>query len=147
MPVHACHIIAFSTLPGPGCEVASFGLARYPATITIERGTYQGQIWRTSLKGWSWTGFCKTEGAVDPVCGGLGNFLRCHLTVIKMLDATKDLGVLRDVCDESDYWDHRNIDYLINRMGGWERSLEGIRSLLQEEQYLSLSRDDGGQII
>ena len=87
------------------------------------------------------------EGAGDPVCGGLGNFLRCHMTVVKMLDAAKDLGVLRDVCDESDYWDHRNIDYLINRIGGWERSLEGIRSLFQEEQYFSLSRDDGGELI
>lgn len=146
LPVGACHIIGFLAMPGPGSEAAGFGLARYPRTITIERGTYQGQIWRTSLKGWSWTDFCKTGHALEPGYGGLGNFLRCHLTVIKMLDATNDLGVLRGVWDDSGYWDDRNFDELINWMGGWGRSNESIRNLFHNERSVSSSRDSRGEL-
>ena len=40
----------------------------------------------TKLKGWRWHSFCKTQYASDPRCGGVENFLRCHLCVVKLLD-------------------------------------------------------------
>ena len=49
------------------------------------------------LKGWSWLSFCKTHYASDPRCGGLPNFLRCHLGVVALLDEAKNLGILGTV--------------------------------------------------
>jgi len=34
--VRPTHVIAFTTLPGQGCEGANFGLCRYPATIEVQ---------------------------------------------------------------------------------------------------------------
>jgi len=79
-------IIAFSTMPGEGCESAVFGLRKY--------GDY----------GYSWEASCKTAYAEGD---GL-NFLRCHLSVIAMLDHAQELGVLRWVDDEGGYWGRRD---------------------------------------
>ncbi len=54
-------LIAFSTLPGDGCEEANFGLAVYPKTIEID-----GKRVRTNLGDWSWSSFCKTQYASNP---------------------------------------------------------------------------------
>ncbi len=77
------HVIAFSTWPGQGCEEANLGLCRYPAAIEVElpRSGRKRRI-PTRLRGWHWGSFCKTEYASSPKCGGLRNFLRCHLAVI-----------------------------------------------------------------
>lgn len=146
LPVRACHVVAFSTVPGPGSDPACFGLARYPQTITLEKGRYRGVARKTSLKGWLWMDFCKTQYAANPEYGGLGNFLRCHLTVVQMLDAARELGLLREVCDESGFWEHRDVNRLIYLMGGWRASLEKILSLYgAEPDRLYLERDpDGG---
>ena len=71
------HLIAFSTLPGEGCEQANFGLALYPETIEIEEHTSGPQRVETGLgqSGWSWSSFCKTQYASNPDCGGVENFL------------------------------------------------------------------------
>ena len=75
------HVIAFTTLPGRGCEAANFGLCRYPALAS-----FGGRSIRTGLTGWHWESFCKTQYASDPQVGGLDNFLHCHLLVVKLLD-------------------------------------------------------------
>ena len=38
------------------------------------------------LGGWHWSSFCKTQYASDPRCGGVANFLRCHISIITLLD-------------------------------------------------------------
>jgi len=96
------HVIAFETLPGDGCEAANFGLCRYPAHIEVtdSDSPHRKKRLRTGLSGWSWQSFCKTQYASNAQCGGVENFLRCHLAVIKMLDHAKSLGILEDVSDE-----------------------------------------------
>jgi hypothetical protein len=79
-------IIAFSTLPGQGCESAGFGLRKW--------GDY----------GYSWEAYCKTAYTAGD---GL-NFLRCHLSIIAILDHAQELGLLRWVDDEGGYWEHRD---------------------------------------
>jgi hypothetical protein len=75
-------MIAFETEPGDGCEEANFGLCQYPSEVSQPQfGKRQ-----TKLQGWSWHSFCKTHYASDPRCGGLPNFLRCHLGVVALLD-------------------------------------------------------------
>lgn len=83
-------VIGFRTYPGKGCEPANFGLCQR-----------KGEDW------WSWHSFCKTGYAGDPSCGGIENFVRCHLSVVALLDAAKVLGVLEAVFDEGGFWDGR----------------------------------------
>jgi hypothetical protein len=77
------HVIAFETLPGEGCEAANFGLCRYPAYIEVTdpNSPHRTKRLRTGLSGWSWQSFCKTQYASNRDCGGVENFLRCHLAV------------------------------------------------------------------
>jgi hypothetical protein len=92
------YIIGFNTLPGQGCEAAVFGLACYSEI--------------TAVNNWSWMTFCKTQYASNPDYGGLENFLRCHLTIVKLLDEAKKLGILREVYDEGCYWKNRSLEEL-----------------------------------
>ncbi len=115
------HIIAFSTWPGQGCEEANFGLCRYPAFIEVKDQVLRWQTRKiaTKLGGWHWGSFCKTQYASNPDCGGVTNFLRCHLVVVRMLDHAKELGILQSVSDEGDFWEKRNVPDLVRQVGEW----------------------------
>jgi len=121
-------VIAFSAWPGEGCEEANFGLAAFPRTIEIEdksRWPYRMKRLRTGLAAWSWGSFCKTQYASNPDCGGVENFLRCHLAVVKMLDHASRLGILRYVSDEGDYFEKRDLKALAQEVGEWNSLLAG----------------------
>lgn len=90
-------IIAFAAKPGMGCETAWFGLRK-------AGGKY------------GWEAFCKTCGAV----GDALNFLRCHGSVIAMLDHAQELGILRTVKDEGHYWEHRDWQETVDLNGRWK---------------------------
>lgn len=111
-------VIAFSTWPGEGCEAANFGLCRYPTAIEVE-----GQLINTDLSGWSWFSFCKTQYASNPEHGGVENFLRCHLSVVAMLNHAAQLGILKDVSDEGGYWDNRDAEALVREVGEWNAQI------------------------
>jgi hypothetical protein len=113
------HVIAFSAWPGEGCEVANFGLALYPEAV--ENGALA-----TGLSGWSWHSFCKTQYASNPDDGGIANFVRCHATVVRLLDRAKALGILEAVKDESHYWDNRDVKALVETVGKWNRHIAGF---------------------
>lgn len=93
------HLIGFSTLPGRGCSEATFGLAT-PVAMGDNRN-------------WKWRTFCKTQYASNPEYGGIENFLKCHLLVVRMLEAAKQLGILGNVSDPSGYWEERNLEALV----------------------------------
>jgi len=101
------HVIAFSCSPGPGCEPANLGLCRYPATIEV--GPWMQRTIRTNLGQWHWASFCKTEYANRREHGGAHNFRRCHLAIVDLLQHAQSLGILREVYDESGYWENRQI--------------------------------------
>jgi hypothetical protein len=120
------HIIAFTTVPGDGSEPANIGLARYPESIQVERNGRRQRI-RTNLRGWSWKTFCKTQYASNPECGGVPNFVRCHLSIVSLLDAIKNrqLATVK-VTDESDYWDHRDVRKLAETVGEWNQMVAAV---------------------
>lgn len=92
-------IIAFTACPGPGSEPANLGLGLYPAEIERE-----GRPIPTKLGGWRWQSFCKTQYASDPACGGVPNFLRCHISLITLLErAAKIPGLKVRIDDEGHY--------------------------------------------
>lgn len=96
------HIIAFKTRVGQGCEPAAFGLAIYAPP---------GEV-----NDWSWSSFCKTQYASNPDYGGVENFLKCHLMLIKMLVEAESLGILSDVFDEGNYWESRQLEVLLSKV-------------------------------
>ncbi|MGE3407559.1 MAG: hypothetical protein AB7I37_12140 [Pirellulales bacterium] len=133
------HLIAFSTWPGEGCEQANFGLCRYPATIAVRdpRQPARFQSIRTKLSGWRWCSFCKTQYASDPRHGGVEHFLRCHLSVIRILDTAMKLSLLGEVNDEGGFWLGRDLMALAREVGDWNTMIAGwigrIKDQLGEE--------------
>ena len=121
------HLIAFSAWPGEGCEQANFGLCLYPGTIEID-----GRRIRTGLRGWAWQSFCKTQYASNSECGGVENFLRCHLVVIGMLDHAAKLGVLNEVSDEGEFWEKRSVEDLACEVAEWNTGLAGFVGQLKD---------------
>jgi hypothetical protein len=122
------HLIAFTAEPGEGCESANFGLCRYPATIEVEDRRQPGNVKRrrTGLSGWSWNSFCKTQYASNPDYGGVENFLRCHLSVIRLLDHARELGLVQHVSDEGGFWEDRDIQALVKEIGNWNEMMAGV---------------------
>ena len=133
--VRPTHLIAFNTVPGEGCEPANFGLCRYPASIEIVDRKVRPQRTRrlrTGLSSWSWRSFCKTQYASNPACGGVANFLRCHLLVVRMLDCARELGILENVSDEGDYWQKRDVPALAREVGEWNEMIAAQMGQLKD---------------
>ncbi len=128
------HVIAFSTWPGTGCEAANVGLCQYPQVIHVDTPGQLGRKRRirTGLAGWRWASFCKTQYASNPDYGGVGNFLRCHLAVIKMLDQAQLLGVLDQVSDEGGFWEKRDLRALAEEVGSWNEMVAGLAGQLAD---------------
>ena len=127
-PVKPKQVIAFSTWPGDGCEEANFGLCRYPASIEVH-----GRQLATNLSGWCWSSFCKTQYASDPACGGAENFIRCHLSVIRLLDYAANLGILEKVSDEGGFWEERNVEALVKEVGEWNQHMAAFVGNLKDQ--------------
>jgi hypothetical protein len=119
-------VVAFSTWPGEGCEQANFGLAIYPKTSEVQDRSGSTGALPTGIKGWSWKSFCKTQYASDPALGGVENFLRCHLSVIHLLDHARALGILEEVKDEGGYWEKRDVRSLAEEVVGWNEPIAGL---------------------
>lgn len=59
---------------------------------------------KTGLPGWRWQSFCKTQYASDPSCGGVANFLRCHVSLVTLLERIGRLPTVDvDIEDEGHF--------------------------------------------
>lgn len=129
-------IIAFSAWPGFGSEPANVGLALYPGTISV-----LGKAVRTGIKGWWWESLCETHHASEEEYGGIRNFVRCHMTVVKLLDYAGGLEILGEVCDATGYWTNRNVEALGESVQEWNRQTdrmeEDMRRLLEDDDLES----------
>ena len=99
-------IYALSIWPGEGCEEMNIGLAKYPYS-----------------KSWTWRSFCKTQYADE--------FVKCHLSVITILDFCKHLGIVKEVHDEGDYWETRDIKVLAGNINESTTMIQGLCSALR----------------
>jgi hypothetical protein len=60
------------------------------------------------------------------------NFLRCHLTVIAMLDRAKQLGCLEEVSDEGGFWKRRDLPALVREIGSWNEMIAAFGGKLKD---------------
>lgn len=127
MRVQPERLIAFGTWPGEGSEEANFGLCKFPGTVHTEAGPLA-----TNLSGWRWGSFCKTQYASNPACGGVQNFLRCHLSIVALLDKAKELGCLDHVNDEGEYWESRNLPALVEQIGSWNQMIAAFGGFMKD---------------
>ena len=125
--IRPTHLIAFTAWPGQGCEESNFGLCQYPSEIETETGRR-----KTGVSGWCWNSFCKTQYAAAPDCGGVPNFLQCHLAVIALLDKAKELGCLDAVDDEGGFWEGRDVQGLVQHVGAWNEMLAALCGRLKD---------------
>lgn len=132
MGVTPLHVIAFSTLVGPGCESADFGLCRLPQSVLIKVEGAQCRQSMPDADKWIWRSFCKTQYASDPRCGGFPNFVKCHLTVIKALDIAKEIGFDVTVNDEGDYWAKRDHALLLKNIGAYNETIAKLASQIKD---------------
>lgn len=58
---------------------------------------------------WSWNSICQTWVSGTKKCGGIPNFLRCHLSVAALLDCATGLGMEVEVAGAANYWRYRDI--------------------------------------
>jgi hypothetical protein len=121
-------LIGFSTMPGPGSEPADFTLYHYPAFVVRGRKKVP-----TGLEGWIGEHGCKTQYASNPAYGGIHNFLKCHLSVIRMLEFADALGILSDVYDEGGYWEHRDLRQLMDTVHEWNVRVATWAGRLKEQ--------------
>ena len=125
--VRPLRLIAFTAWPGEGCESSNFGLCQFPAVLQTEGGPL-----KTKLSAWRGGFFCKTQYASDPKCGGVANFLLCHLSVIAMLDKAKQFGCLEEVNDEGDFWQKRDLKALVQEIGSWNEMIAALGGRLKD---------------
>lgn len=61
---------------------------------------------KVPLKGaaWRWGSFCKTQYANDPTCGGVANFLRCHISVVTLLERAAEIKGLRVTLNDEGHY-------------------------------------------
>lgn len=116
----AQEVIGFQVDVAPGSEWMEVFLATYPKVILVEdERTRKRKRLRTNLSAWSGGGFCKTQYASRPDCGGVPNFVRAHLCVCRLLDHAKELGILKLVSDEGEFFEKRDIPALVNEIASW----------------------------
>jgi hypothetical protein len=120
-------IMGFEIAVAPGSEPMNVTVATYPRTIQItDRNTGKRKRLRTGRSDWSGQGFCKTQYASDPRCGGIPNFLRAHLSVCRMLEHAKEVGLHVEVSDEGGFFEKRNIPELVEAIGEWNQLIAGF---------------------
>jgi hypothetical protein len=102
-------VIGFAIAPGQGSEPASFTLTRLNGPEVTTR--------------WSGECFCKTQYASML---GDEHLLRCHGSLVALLDAAVELGFEVEVHDETSYWESRDARALTESVAEMNRIVAGF---------------------
>lgn len=89
-----------------GCE---------PFVVTLGR--------KQNSREWYGRGFTKTQYAE--------NFYRALLLVVSMLDLCDEVGILKSVSDEGNYWDTRDLQVLGTEFDGYRSIVENLGKQLE----------------
>lgn len=116
-------LIGFRVFAGDGCSSCTFGLANHAANPTR----------------WAWYDFCKTQYASNPDYGGLENFLRCHLALVRIIESAQELGLLEKANDPSDYFQNHDLEALVKCLQDYNlftaATIGSVKDLLEPLGY------------
>ena len=108
-----CKAIGFVVHPGDRCEGATFGFAA-PSPVDSPEWPRNAHVY----KDWHWHCCCKTQYASVVSDAHL---IRCHLSLVELLEECARLGITIDVRDEAGYWETRDTDELLKRVHDMNR--------------------------
>lgn len=108
--VRALAAVGFTVAPGRRCEPATFGLARYAEPVTAHPDRDGPGV---ATLGWHWHTCCKTQYASVVSDEHL---IRCHLSLVSLLEAAAEVGIRVTVRDETHYWETRDTKRLIDEV-------------------------------
>ena len=109
--------VGFAIKPGDYCEGATFGLAWVPPE------NEDGEPRHEEPSVWHWHTVCKTQYASNL---GDDHLIRCHTSLVALLDKAPDLGLQVVVRDETHYWETRDTNVLIAEVREMNRIVAGI---------------------
>jgi len=115
---------------GDGCQELALALCKYPAMWRCHHGRSMQRWHPTKIsREWQFSWFCKTQFAGQH---GAAHFLRCHKTVISLLDFCKKSGVEVDVKDEAHFWEQRDEAALAENLRRSEAMMAAFGGLLKD---------------
>jgi hypothetical protein len=85
--------------------------------------------------GWRYSSFCKTQFSSGAQFGGIPNFIRCHLSVIHLLDRIAELPTMKvEMDDEGKYGRSYYTDdpWAEKRVYTWHDGRYDVKALVQE---------------
>jgi hypothetical protein len=115
--------VGFSVLVGAGCEPAIFGLAFLPP---------RDDEWRLLTdqpRVWYWDCSCKTQYASNE---SDEHFIKCHTSLVALLDEAVKLGFIVEVTDEGGYWESRDVDRLLAALATMNRIVAKLGGALHD---------------
>ena len=113
----------FGVVPGDGCETSAFGVAWLPARDDEFR------LIPNEPPTWLWLSHCKTQYASNV---SVEHFVRCHTSIVALLDVAVELGFDVRVFDEGEYWETRDVDKLAGKVDDMNHLIAGLAGALHD---------------
>ena len=115
---------------GAGCQFLALSLCKYPGQWRCQHGHSFHRWYSTKITDeWQFGWFCKTQFAGQH---GPAHFLRCHKSVISLLDFCRKAGLDVSVRDEAGYWEQRDESELLTTLRRSEAMLAALGGLLKD---------------
>ena len=125
---------------GEGCQPLALALCKYPARWRCHHGRSMQRWHPTKIsREWQFGWFCKTQFAGQH---GAAHFLRCHKTVISLLEFCRKAGLDVTVQDEAGYWEQRDEAALAKSLRKSEALMAAFGGLMKD-----MADTPGGQTI
>lgn len=115
--------IGFTVLPGAECEPAPFGVAWGPPRDD------DWNVLRALPWTWQFSACCKTQYASIV---SAEHFVRCHTSIVALLDAAAELGFGVTVYDEGGFWDSRDTDTLLTHVEHMNRVVAALGGVIHD---------------
>jgi hypothetical protein len=115
--------VGFAVMPGDESESATFGLAWVPPEND------EGGVLRDQPYIWHWHSWCKTQYASNL---GDDHFVRCHTSLVALLDKARDFGFDVVVRDEGHYWETRDTDVLLAEVRKMNELIAGFAGAVHD---------------
>ena len=114
----------FGVMPGEGSEAATFGVA------WLQGRDNEFRLIPNEPPTWLWLSHCKTQYASNL---SVDHFVRCHTSIVALLDEAVRLGFDVRVFDEGEYWETRDVAALAGKVDEMNHLIAGLAGALHDK--------------